>query len=128
MMSVMTEHRDDLARLVRERRDELGLSVARVAAAADHRDVIASWVSKVELNQLRSAPPKDRLEALARALQLPAVRVLRAAAAQHYGVDEIVSEDGTARAIAENVAEMAPADQAALLAMVEAFAREKRRG
>lgn len=128
MMTAMVEEtRDQLSRLTRERRAELGLSLAKVADASGDPDLAASWISRLEHNQVRDIPTRARLEALARGLQLPPRQVARAAGVQFWGLTEEYSEDESARAIVDHLEGMTEAEKRQLRAMVEAFARTRPR-
>lgn len=129
-MTIMTtqDTRDDLSRLVKERRDQLNRSVAKVAEMSGDPALNGSWVHRLETGQVKDLPKRERLEALARGLDLPAATVARAAAAQFWGVGEVWSKGGDARAVVDQMAEMDPDSQRAIRAMVEAFARNQRGG
>ncbi|MFP8959992.1 helix-turn-helix domain-containing protein [Streptomyces nanhaiensis] len=120
--------RDQLSRLVRDRRAELGLSQARVATASGDPTLHTSWITRLEQGKIRDIPDRDRLEALARGLQLPPQQVARAAGEQFLGIDEVRSEDETARAVVHFMETFSEADKLAVKAMVEAFARSRRSG
>lgn len=119
-----TPERDDLGRLVRDRRAALGISLAAAAEAAGDPQ-LRTWINRLELGQIREIPDRTRLEALARGVQLPARQVLRAAAAQWWGLDTTTSEDGTVVAVVDHMAEMSEAEQRQVAAIVEAFARSR---
>lgn len=127
-MTTMTAEqiRDALSRLVRDRRTELQRSVARVADASGDPGLNGSWVHRLENMQVKDYPKRERLEALARGLDLPPATVLRAAANQFYGVGEVWDEASEARAIVDQMVDMSDDDRATLLAMVEAFAQNRR--
>ncbi|GAA4702313.1 helix-turn-helix domain-containing protein [Streptomyces youssoufiensis] len=118
--------RDDLSRLVRDRRAALGISLAKVAEASDDPDLQASWVSRLEHGKVRDLPSRQRLEAVARGLQLPVRQVARAAAAQFWGLDEERSADDSARAVIDHMETLSEGERAQLAAMVEAFAKNRR--
>lgn len=124
-MADMVEQREHLSRLVRDRRAELGLSLSKIADASGDPELQASWISRLEHGQLRDIPTRGRLEALARGLQLPVRQVLRATAAQFWGLDEERSADDSARAIIDHLDEMTEGERAQVQAMIEAFARSR---
>lgn len=127
MMTAMVEEtKDPLSRLVRDRRAELGLSLAKVAQASGDPDLNASYVSRLEHNQVRDIPTRERLEALARGLQLPMRQLARAAGAQFWGLAEEYSDDGSSRVVVEHMEDMSESERRQLAAMVEAFARTRR--
>lgn len=129
MMAAMLEGtRDQLSRLVKDRRAELGLSLARVAEASGDPAMHSSWVNRLEQGKVRDIPSRERLEALARGLQLPPQQVARAAGEQFLGIDEVRSEDETARAVVHFLETFSEEDKLAVKAMVEAFARSRRSG
>lgn len=129
MMTAMAEQtRDDLSRLVRDRRAALGISLAKAAEASGDPDLHASWITRLERGQVRDIPSRARLEAIARSLQLPVRQVARAAAAQFWGLDEERSADDSARAVIDHMESLSAEERAQLAAMVEAFARNRRSG
>lgn len=117
--------RDDLGRLARDRRAALGLSLAAVAKASGDPALRDSWIHRLEHGEVKDIPDRGRLEALARGLQLPARQVLRAAAAQWWGLDTATSADETVVAVVDHLEEMTPAERRTMAAMVEAFARSR---
>ncbi|MFI7315203.1 helix-turn-helix domain-containing protein [Streptomyces hygroscopicus] len=123
---MVEETRDHLSRLVRDRRAELGISLAKVADASGDPDLQASWISRLEHNQLKDIPTRARLEALGRGLQLPPRQLARAAGAQYWGLTEEYSQDESARAIVDHLEEMSAPERRQLQAMIEAFARNRR--
>jgi transcriptional regulator with XRE-family HTH domain len=129
MMSVMVEKtRDQLSRLVRERRAELGLSLAQVAEASGDPDLNASWISRLEGGTLRDAPKRDRLNALAIGLRLAFQLVARAAAAQYMGVDDDAewTSDGSTRAVVARMAELSEDGRRDLADLAEIFTRGRK--
>lgn len=70
-----TEKRSELARLIRLRREELGLSLSEVARRADFDKAILSRTENDQNPRVRS----ETLQALARALELPVTDLLTAA-------------------------------------------------
>ncbi len=127
MATMTTTPRDDLSRLVRGRRAELGRSLAQVVRAAGDPSLNESWVNRLELGQLRDVPKRERLASLARGLQLPFAELARAAAAQYLGLQETWSGDHQARAVVAHMEELTPAEREQVRAIVEAFARSRPR-
>ncbi|MFD1832449.1 helix-turn-helix domain-containing protein [Streptomyces desertarenae] len=125
---MLEETRDQLSRLTRERRAELGVSLARVAEASGDPTLHSSWITRLEQGKIREIPSRERLEALARGLRLPPQQVARAAGQQFLGISEEYSTDGDARAIVDYLETFSEEDRRALRAMVEAFARSRRSG
>ncbi len=123
-MPSMPPERDDLGRLVRDRRAALGISLATAAEAAGDPQ-LRTWINRLELGQVKEIPDRSRLESLARGLRLPAAPVLRAAAAQWWGLNTATSEDSSVVAVVDHLEEMTPAERAQFAAMVEAFARSR---
>ncbi|MBP8536128.1 helix-turn-helix domain-containing protein [Streptomyces sp. MK37H] len=123
---MVEETRDQLSRLVRDRRAELGISLAKVAQASGDPDLAPSWINRLEHNQLKEIPNKARLEALGRGLQLPPRRLARAAGAQYWGLAEEYSQDESARVIVDHLEDLSGPEKRQLQAMVEAFARNRR--
>lgn len=125
MALMATETRDDLSRLVKERRAELGLSLARVVGACGDPELNVSWLSRLEHGQVREIPGRERLAALARGLQLPFRLVATACAAQFLGLVTVDSEDGAAQAIVDRLPEFTEAELIQVRAIVDAFARSR---
>lgn len=128
MMAVMEKTRDQLSRLVKERRAELGLSLAQIAEASGDPDLNPSWISRLENGQLRDAPKRERLAALAEGLRLTFQLVAKAAAAQFMGVDDDAewSSDGSVRAVVARMAELSEEGRRDLADLAEIFARGRK--
>lgn len=125
MATMATETRDDLSRLVRERRAELGLSLVRVVEACQDPGLSKSWLNRLELAQVRDIPQRERLTALARGLQLPFRLLAAAAAAQYLGLVTVEHEAGDRRAIADRLPEFTDAELVQVRAIIDAFARNR---
>ncbi|MFE6489590.1 helix-turn-helix domain-containing protein, partial [Streptomyces sp. NPDC057757] len=117
--------RDELSRLCRERREELGLSMAQLAAASGDDAMASSWVARLETGQLRDIPRRERLAALAKGLRLSYQTVARAAAAQFLDVedDAVWSADGTVRVVVDRMGEMNETGRQELAQIAELFSR-----
>ena len=129
MMMVMAEEtRDQLSRLVRERRAELGLSLTQVAEASEDPGLNASWISRLENGQLRDAPKRERLVSLAKGLRFGFQHVARAAGAQFMGIDDDAewSSDGSVRAVVARMAELSEQGRRDLADLAEIFARGRK--
>lgn len=121
--------RDDLSRLGRERREELGLSMAQVATLSGDPQMSASWVTRLENLQLRDIPRRDRLAAYAQALQLSYQTVARAAARQFLDVEEddaVWSSDGNVRMVVDRMGELDETGRRELAEIAELFSRRSR--
>jgi transcriptional regulator with XRE-family HTH domain len=130
----MADTRTDLSQLLRDRREELGLSLRALAAAAVHPETGEAFIKYHRVDRLEKAiekitPPSEvELRALAAGLRLP-LRVLQdAAARQYFGLEPAWSGDHGARALVAHWEEMSDAEKAQLRAIVEAFASSRRRG
>src|SRR5690349_13056269 len=127
MMAVMADQttRDQLSRMAKARREELGLSMAQLAAATGDETLASSWVARLEQGQLRDIPRRDRLAALARGLQLSYQTVARAAAAQFLDVedDAVWSADGNVRIVVDRMGEMSESGRQQLAEIAEIAAR-----
>lgn len=128
MMAVMadeTQTRDQLSRLCKERREELGLSMAQLATASADPQMAASWVARLENGQLRDIPRRERLAALARGLKLSYQTVARAAATQFLDVesDAVWSDDGRIRVVADHMGEMDERSRQEMLQIAEILIR-----
>jgi transcriptional regulator with XRE-family HTH domain len=133
MMAVMadeTRTRDELSRLCKARREELGLSMAQLAAATGDEQMASSWVARLEGGQLKDIPRRDRLAALARGLGLSYQTVARAAAAQFLDVEEdaVWSDDGTVRAVVDRMGELDEVGRRELAQIAELFSRRHTSG
>jgi transcriptional regulator with XRE-family HTH domain len=128
MMAVMadeTKTRDQLSRLCRERREELGLSMAQLATASGDDSMASSWIARLENGQLRDIPRRERLAALAQGLKLSYQTVARAAAGQFLDVehDAVWSEDGRIRVVADHMGEMDERGRQEMLQIAEILIR-----
>lgn len=126
MMVAMTDvTRDQLSQMTKRRREELGLSMAQLAAVSGDDSLASSWIARLETGQLRDIPRRDRLAALARGLQLTYQTVARAAAQQFLDVedDAVWSADGTVRAVVDRMGELDETGRRELAQIAEMFAR-----
>ncbi|MEH0431307.1 XRE family transcriptional regulator [Streptomyces stelliscabiei] len=118
--------RTDFTDLVRSRMGELNIGSRTLAAACvDPEDPDAGplWSRSTLdnlLNGRRIKPPEfPQLRALAVGLQIHISVVQEAAGSQFLGIDSVWSQDGKARALVIGFREMAPEDQAKVLALIE---------
>lgn len=133
MMAVMadeTRTRNELSRLCKERREELGLSMAQLAAATGDEQLASSWITRLENGQLRDIPRRDRLAALAQGLRLTYQTVARAAAQQFLDVedDAVWSSDGVVRLVVDRMGELDETGRQELAEIAEMFARRRSSG
>nr|BFD90669.1 hypothetical protein KitaXyl93_20290 [Kitasatospora sp. Xyl93] len=131
MMTVMTDvKRGELSRLCKSRREELGLSMAQLAAASGDPSMSSSWVTRLENGQLRDIPRRERIAALALGLQLSYQTVARAAARQFLDVedDAVWSADGTVRAVVDRMGELDETGRRELAQIAEMFSRRPGHG
>lgn len=125
----MSDERDDLSRLVRERRAHLGLSMRDVADRSGVDRMGASWVGRLENNELRDVPRPDQLDGLARVLGFDYQTVARAAAAQYLAISEGAwSDDRQVRAVVDRMLELDEAGRQELVEIANLFARRQGRG
>lgn len=124
-MADETQTRDQLSRMAKARREELGLSMAQLATATGDEQLASSWVARLEQGQLRDIPRRDRLAALARGLQLSYQTVARAAAAQFLDVedDAVWSVDGDVRIVVDRMGELDETGRRELAQIAEMFSR-----
>ncbi|MEV1006102.1 XRE family transcriptional regulator [Streptomyces sp. NPDC049881] len=122
--------RADLSRLVRERRADLGLSLAaleeRAVDPVTGTRAKTGWTHRLEgeaPNLL--APTLAQLRALAAGLSLPLGTLQAAAGSQWFGLDTLWSPTGNVRALAERADELPPEIQRQLLSLVEAFVQQQ---
>jgi len=125
MIAMETQARDQLSRMAKARREELGLSMAQLATATGDEQLASSWIARLEGGQLRDIPRQARLAALAKGLRLTYQTVARAAAAQYLDVedDAVWSEDGTVRAVVDRMGELDETGRRELAQIAEMFAR-----
>jgi len=128
MATMADEMRDELSRLVKERRAELGMSLAQVEAASGDTTLTASWINRLENGQLRDAPKRDRLASLAAGLQLPFQVVARAAGAQFMGIEDEAgwNADHSVRVVVARMAELSEDGRKDLADLAEIFARGRK--
>jgi hypothetical protein len=127
MMAVMAkEKRDELSRLVKEKRAELGFSLARVVEESEDPDLNPSWVNRLENGQLREVPGESRLESLAKGLRLPYQVIAKAAGMQFMGIEPDRPEwssDGSVQAVVARMGELDEQGRRDLAELAEIFAR-----
>jgi len=133
MIAVMvdeTQTRGELSRLAKGRREELGLSMAQLAAASGDPQMAPSWIARLESGQLRDIPRRERLAALAVGLRLSYQTVARAAAQQFLDVEDeaVWSSDGTVRLVVDRMGELDETGRQELAEIAEMFARRRSSG
>ncbi|MFI6347289.1 helix-turn-helix domain-containing protein [Streptomyces sp. NPDC050560] len=123
------QQRTQFADLVRERRHELGLSLAslqdRAVDPASGTQVKSGWIHRLESGEPVNAPQVPQLKALANGLQLPLPVLQESASAQFFGVDTVWNESGTARALVQRAERLTPAQLSQLLRLIDTFAPEE---
>lgn len=133
MIAVMANETtlDQLSRLVKKQREELGQSMSQLVAACEDPDLNSSWISRLENGQLKEVPKQPRLEALARGLRLPYQIVAMAAAAQFMGVKSEGPEwssDGSVQVVVARMGELDEAGRRNLAELADLWARQYMRG
>lgn len=109
-----------LSALVRQRKDELGLTLRTMAERCGWtRTTLATLINGGHIK-----PPNPvQLEGLASGLDLPLDRVREAAGKQFFGVDTLWTGDRTARAFVRNFEGLSPEDQDKVWELLEAHRR-----
>jgi transcriptional regulator with XRE-family HTH domain len=134
-MHAMTEQRTEFTDLLRQRRQELGLSLRKMEALCldpeSGEQAKFGWLSKVERGQSVDTPKRDLIKALSIGYRLPE-DVLKAAAAKQFldydpASDSSVvwSGDMTTRIIVARAEEMSEEDRRELAEIAEIFARRR---
>jgi transcriptional regulator with XRE-family HTH domain len=134
-MHAMTEQRTDFTDLLRQRRQELGLSLREMEARSVHAEsgvqAKFGWLSKVENGKPVDTPKEDLIRALAVGYRLPEDVLKAAAARQFLGYDPagdssvVWSDDMTTRIIVARAEEMSEEDRRELAEIAEIFARRR---
>ena len=134
-MHAMTEQRTDFTDLLRQRRQELGLSLREMEARSlDSKSGVQAkfgWLSKVENGKPVDTPKEDLIRALAIGYRLPEDVLKAAAARQFLGYDPagdssvVWSDDMTTRIIVARAEEMSEEDRRELAEIAEIFARRR---
>lgn len=111
--------RTDLSDLLRDRKEQLGLSLRDLeAACVDPEDPERQpQYRRGTLGNLLGAqgtkpPTRAQLRALSSGFRLPLGQLQEAAGAQFFGIDTVWSEDAEVRALVHGYQEMSPEDQA----------------
>lgn len=122
-----TARRNDLSRLVRERRAELRLSLRATAERTADPDtgepvVKYGWLNLLEKEQDVTAPSLPQLKALAAALDIPFGRAQDAAGSQFLGIDSVWSASGEARALVDRADRLTPEQRDQLMRLIDSFA------
>ncbi|MFI5755657.1 XRE family transcriptional regulator [Streptomyces sp. NPDC051569] len=122
--------RTDLSDLVRQRREELGLSLRKLAdRCIDPEDAQGGplWkygvIDRLEKVLPVIPPLLPELRALAAGLQLPLELVKEAAGAQFFGIDTVWSDDHRVRSLVHDFQSMSPDDQDRVQALMKAWRR-----
>jgi transcriptional regulator with XRE-family HTH domain len=130
-MSVMIENGPEVettefADLIRNRRAELGLSLAQFQErSVDPRtgtQVKSGWVYRLETGESVVPPRKPQLRALAAATDLPLGQLQDAASAQFFGIERVWSESGEASALVRRAGRLTQDQREQLLRLIDAFA------
>ncbi|MFE3853463.1 helix-turn-helix domain-containing protein [Streptomyces griseorubiginosus] len=121
-----------LSDLVRERKDELGLTLRQLEERCvdpspepgDHQEAGPLWgrsTLSLLINGGRIKPPSPpRVRALAAGLQLPVDDVREAAGRQFFGVDTLRTGDRKVRAFVRDFEGLSPEDQRKVWELLEA--------
>lgn len=123
--------RDQLSRLAKSRREEMGMSMSQLVAACEDPDLNSSWISRLENGQLKEVPRRPRLEALAKGLRLPFQVVAKAAGVQFMGIESEEPEwssDGSVQAVVARMGELDEEGRRDLAELAEIFARRHVKG
>lgn len=118
--------RNDLSRLVRERRAELRLSLRAVAerttdpTTGDPR-VKYGWLNRLEKEEDVIPPSLPQLRALADALEIPFGRAQDAAGSQFLGIDSVWSTSGEARALVERADRLTSEQRDQLMRLIDSL-------
>lgn len=129
-MTLMAEPetvRTQLADLVRERKETLGLSYARLAKRCldpetGEQSVRDSWLHRLATGLPVQAPELSALRGLAAGLSVPLGRIQDAAGAQFFGIDTVWAAGGEARALVERADKLSPEQRAKLLDLMDVIA------
>lgn len=122
--------RTQLRDLVRERKEQLGLSYAKLAARCidpenGKQSVKDSWLHRLATDQPVEPPKLPALRGLAAGLGVSLGRVQDAAASEFFGIDTVWSRSGEARALVERADRMTPAQREQLLRLLDTFAADE---
>ena len=116
---------DELASLVRARREELALSYVSLTTASVDSETGArlshGWIHRLESGKPVNAPRLPQLRALAAGLRLPLTRLQEVAAAEFFGMPVGSAAEAEAASIAERVLTLTPEQRTALLTLLDAF-------
>ncbi|MFJ5954312.1 helix-turn-helix domain-containing protein [Streptomyces noursei] len=134
-MNVMIENGPDaeaaaetteFADLIRERRADLGLSLAqfekRSIDPVTGAQVKSGWVYRLETGESVIPPRKPQLRALQQATGLPLHELQDAAAAQFFGIERVWAESGEASALVRRTERLTEDQREQLLRLIDAFA------
>ncbi|MFJ4703206.1 helix-turn-helix domain-containing protein [Streptomyces sp. NPDC088768] len=123
----------ELADLVRQRRQALKMTVAELAERARDPEsgatVSFGWIGKLERGESTRAPSEEVLRALGAGLDVALRELQEAAAAQYFGYRVRWSTDASVRVLAAKIGELglSPQDQEELGEIAELFARRRPR-
>ncbi|MFJ2719391.1 helix-turn-helix domain-containing protein [Streptomyces sp. NPDC087437] len=120
---------DDLRRLVKSRRHELGLSYQSLAAAAVGAEsgatVSVGWLHRLETGEPVIAPSAEILAALASGLRLEQVQLQEAAAAEFFGLRLPWEASGEAAELLALLALVPERQRRALLDLMRVMAKDR---
>jgi hypothetical protein len=117
---------DDLVRLVKARRRELGLSYHSLAAACANAGATVStgWLHRLETGAPIIAPSVEVLTALAAGLRIERVLLQEAAAAQFFGLRLQWEASGDAGELMAAMAVLPEEQRRALADLIRAIAKD----
>ncbi|MER5882667.1 hypothetical protein ABT160_02445 [Streptomyces sp. NPDC001941] len=119
--------RAHLRDLVRERKDELGLSYEKLAAQCidpetGQQAIKGSWLHRLLTGLAVQPPDLPMLRGIAKGIRLPLGVIQDAAAAEFFGIDIEWSASGEARALVARADRLTPTQRQQLLRLIDSFA------
>jgi hypothetical protein len=122
-----TGGRSQLRDIVVQRKEELGLGYARLAARcidpeSGEQTVKSSWLHRLATGEPVEAPDYETLRGMAAGLGMPVGVLQDAAGAQFFGAEPVFSESAEARAFLADADRLTPTQREAIRALMRSLA------
>lgn len=119
-----TSERTQLRDIVVQRKEELGLGYARLAARcidpeSGEQTIKSSWLHRLATGEPVEAPNYEMLRGMSAGLEVPVGQLQDAAGAQFFGAVKVFSASAEAQAFLEDADRLTPAQREAIRALMK---------
>ena len=121
-----TSGRTQLRDIVVQRKEEIGLGYARLAARcidpeSGEQTIKSSWLHRLATGEAVEAPTYEMLRGMAAGLDVSVAELQDAASAQFFGSEPVFSESAEARAFLADADRLTPTQRAAIRALMRSL-------